>query len=80
MALIMRVIINFITIPYNAYLFLNAMCKSIYRMNFSHMNLLNWITAEDAANTVVNGLGKILEDSAKYDCLAFSLKQTYYGG
>ena len=36
--------------------------------------------AEDAANTVVNGLGKILEDSAKYDCLAFSLKQTYYGG
>ena len=23
---------------------------------------------------------KILEDSNKYDCLAFSLKQTYYGG
>ncbi|MBO5176098.1 MAG: rod shape-determining protein [Lachnospiraceae bacterium] len=36
--------------------------------------------AVDPANTVVNGLGKILEDSAKYDCLAFSLKQTYYGG
>lgn len=36
--------------------------------------------AEDPANTVVNGLGKILEDSTKYDCLAFSLKQTYYGG
>lgn len=36
--------------------------------------------ATDPANTVVNGLGKILEDSAKYDCLAFSLKQTYYGG
>jgi len=36
--------------------------------------------AEDPANTVVNGLGRILEDSAKYDCLAFSLKQTYYGG
>ena len=36
--------------------------------------------AEDPANTVVNGLGKILEDSGKYDCLAFSLKQTYYGG
>ena len=36
--------------------------------------------AEDPANTVVNGLGKILEESSKYDCLAFSLKQTYYGG
>lgn len=36
--------------------------------------------AEDPANTVVNGLGKILEDSTKYDSLAFSLKQTYYGG
>ena len=36
--------------------------------------------ATDPANTVVNGLGKILEDSNKYDCLAFSLKQTYYGG
>ena len=36
--------------------------------------------ADDAANTVVNGLGKILEDSSKYGCLAFSLKQTYYGG
>ena len=36
--------------------------------------------SEDPANTVVNGLGKILEESSKYDCLAFSLKQTYYGG
>ncbi len=36
--------------------------------------------AEDPANTVVNGLGRILEDSSRYDCLAFSLKQTYYGG
>lgn len=34
----------------------------------------------DPANTVVIGLGKILEESSKYDCLAFSLKQTYYGG
>ncbi len=36
--------------------------------------------AEDPANTVVNGLGRILEDSSRFDCLAFSLKQTYYGG
>lgn len=36
--------------------------------------------SEDPANTVVNGLGKILEGGSKYDSLAFSLKQTYYGG
>lgn len=36
--------------------------------------------SNDPANTVVKGLGKILEESSKYDCLAFSLKQTYYGG
>ena len=30
--------------------------------------------------SVLEGVGKILEDSSKYDCLAFSLKQTYYGG
>lgn len=34
---------------------------------------------EDPANTVVNGLGKVLENNSKYGSLAFSLKQTYYG-
>lgn len=33
---------------------------------------------EDAANTVVNGLGKIIENS-KLDSLALSLRQTIYG-
>ena len=36
--------------------------------------------AEDPANTVVNGLGRILEDNAKFGELAFDKKQTYYGG
>jgi rod shape-determining protein MreB len=34
---------------------------------------------EDATNTVVNGLGKIIEDR-KLSTLAFSLKQTNFGG
>jgi rod shape-determining protein MreB len=33
----------------------------------------------DPANTVVNGLGKIIEDH-KLNSLALTLKQTYYGG
>lgn len=34
---------------------------------------------EDSANTVVKGLGRIIEDS-KFSSLALTLKQTYYGG
>ena len=51
-ALISRLYINFITIPYMANMHLNAACKSLYRMFISHKNLLNWITAEDAAKTI----------------------------
>lgn len=55
-ALISRLYINFITIPYVSYMQLNAMFKSLYRMFISHKNLLNWITAEDAAKTINNKL------------------------
>jgi rod shape-determining protein MreB len=34
---------------------------------------------EDATNTVVHGLGRIIEDK-KLSALAFSLRQTNYGG
>ena len=51
-ALIARVIIDMMTIPYVAYMHMNAMCKSLYRMFISHKKLLNWITAEDAAKTI----------------------------
>ena len=55
-AIIARVIMSFITIPYYSYLYLNATCKSLYRMFISHKNLLNWITSEDAAKTTKNDL------------------------
>ena len=51
-ALIARLFIDLITMPYVAYMHLNAMCKSAYRMLVSHKRLLNWITAEDAAKTI----------------------------
>lgn len=53
-ALIARVFIDLITMPYVAYMHLNAMFKSLYRMLISHKNLLNWVTAEDAAKTINN--------------------------
>ena len=55
-ALLSRVLITFITIPYYASLYMNAMGKSFYRMFISHKNLLNWITAEDAAKNSDNSL------------------------
>ena len=55
-ALIARVFIDFVTMPYICYMHLNAMCKSLYRMFVSHKNLLNWITAEDAAKTINGNL------------------------
>lgn len=55
-AIIARVIMSFITIPYYSYLYLNATFKSLYRMFISHKNLLNWITSEDAAKTTKNDI------------------------
>ena len=51
-ALIARVFIDLITMPYVAYMHMNAMFKSLYRMNISHKKLLNWITAEEAAKSI----------------------------
>lgn len=45
----------------------------------SHDTDLKVNICDDPANTVVNGLGKIIEDS-KLSSLALTLKQTYYGG
>ena len=60
-ALITRVFIDLITMPYLAYMHLNAMFKSIYRMNVSHKKLLNWITAEEASKTINNKLVKFIQ-------------------
>lgn len=45
----------------------------------SHDTDLKVNICSDPANTVVNGLGKIIEDP-KLSSLALTLKQTYYGG
>ncbi len=60
-ALISRVFLDFITMPYVAYMHLDAMVKSLYRMFVSHKNLLNWVTAEDAAKTINNKLTTYLK-------------------
>ena len=60
-ALVARVFIDLITLPYVSYMHLNAMFKSMYRMFISHKNLLNWVTAEDAAKTINNKLSTYIK-------------------
>ena len=45
-----RAIIKISVLPYKAYIMLNAIIKTIYRMKISHKHLLEWTTAEEAEN------------------------------
>lgn len=44
----LRGIITLGCIPYKAYISLNAIIKTIYRMTVSHQNLLEWTTSEES--------------------------------
>ena len=44
----LRAIIEFSALPYKAYISLNAIIKTLYRMNVSHKYLLEWTTSEQA--------------------------------
>ena len=59
-AIFLTMVFNFITIPYKAYITLNAFILSIYRMTISKKHLLQWTTADT------------LEKSAKDTLLYYS--------
>ncbi len=48
-------------LPKEAFLYLDAIVRSVYRMLISKKNLLNWITAEDAAKMTKNTLGSFVK-------------------
>ena len=60
-AFILKVITEFSTIPFNAYLYLNSFIRSLYRMTISKKHLLNWITADDAAKLVKTNITNTLK-------------------
>lgn len=69
LSVLYRGVTAFMTIPYYAYLYLDAFFKSLYRMLISHKNLLNWVTAEDAAKTVKKGIfNYIISFKVNYIC------------
>ncbi len=55
-AVILRGITAFISIPFNAHLYITSFSKSLYRMLISKKNLLNWMTADDAAKFIKTNL------------------------
>ena len=57
-ATLLNMVYEFITLPYKAYMFLNAACKSLYRMYISKKKLLEWTTADN--------LSKIVKDKLSY--------------
>lgn len=60
-AIILRSIIQIMTLPYKAWLYLDSMTRSLYRLICSKKRLLSWITAEEAEKTIRNTLSNYLK-------------------
>ncbi len=61
-AVINKSLIVLALLPYEAYLYSSAIVKSLYRMNISKKNLLNWITAEEVEATSKNTLSNYIKN------------------
>lgn len=55
-SILLRSYIMFVTIPYYSKLYMDAFFRTLYRLFYSHNNLLNWITAEEVEKTVNGSL------------------------
>ena len=56
LAVVNRSAIVFMLLPYEAYLYLDAIIRSLYRMFYSKKNLLNWVISADVDATSKNNL------------------------
>ena len=55
--IIYRSIVQFALLPKEAWMYTDALVRACYRMWFSHKNLLNWITSDEAAKSTKGTLG-----------------------
>ena len=55
-SILLRSYISFATIPFYSKLYMDAFFRTLYRLCYSHKNLLNWITAEEVEKTVNGSL------------------------
>ena len=63
-SLALRSYIVFATIPFYTKLYMDAFFRTMYRLLFSHKNLLNWITAEEVEKTVDGSLKNYIRNFA----------------
>lgn len=61
-SLLLRSYIVFATIPYYTKLYMDAFFRTLYRLFYSHKNLLNWITAEEVEKTVNGSLKNYIKN------------------
>ena len=55
-SILLRSYIAFSTIPFYTKLYMDAFFRTLYRLIYSHKNLLNWVTAEEVEKTVDSSL------------------------
>lgn len=60
-ASLLRGIINIAFLPHKAYISLDAIIRTIYRMNISKQNLLQWTTAEEAEKNGATNLSSYIK-------------------
>ncbi|MFZ7134368.1 MAG: GH36-type glycosyl hydrolase domain-containing protein [Eubacteriales bacterium] len=53
---IYKICLSFIFLPYETYLLMDAVVRSIYRVKISQKNLLEWVTAAEAEKALSNNL------------------------
>lgn len=52
-----RSLVQFALLPKEAWMYTDAIIRSLYRMTFSHRNLLNWVPSDEAAKSTKGTLG-----------------------
>ncbi len=55
--IIYRSLVQFALLPKEAWMYTDALVRACYRMWFSHKNLLNWVTSDEAAKSTKGTLG-----------------------
>ena len=58
--IVYRSLVQFALLPKEAWMYTDALIRACYRMWFSHKNLLNWITSDEAAKSTKGTLGDYL--------------------
>ena len=56
-----RSLVQFALLPKEAWMYTDAAVRACYRMWFSHKNLLNWITSDEAAKSTKGTLGDYVQ-------------------